>query len=218
MASPHPRAEPFRAALDIETLGDLALRLGTARLAPGTGGTWERGVPGDWLAELIADWRAFDPLILQARLDRLTHVRADIDGVAVHLVHAPGTGPAPLPLLLTHGWPSSFLEYLALLPLLTDPAAHGGDPRDAFTVVLPSLPGFGFSGPPPPGGLVHEQVAELWHTIMTDVLGYRRFTAHGGDLGAGVTAWLARAYPGAVAAIHLATPGLPAPPGPGATR
>src|SRR5215471_14973543 len=85
MASPHPRAEPFRAALDIETLGDLALRLGTARLAPGTGRTWERGVPGAWLAGLITDWRAFDPLILQARLDRLNHLRADIDGVTVHL-------------------------------------------------------------------------------------------------------------------------------------
>src|SRR5690242_18096031 len=88
MASPHPRAEPFRAALDIETLGDLALRLGTARLAPDAGRTWERGVPGAWLAELIADWRAFDPLVLQARLDRLTHLRADINGG-----RAPGARP-----------------------------------------------------------------------------------------------------------------------------
>ena len=117
MGSPHPRAEPFRAALDIEASGDLALRLGTARLGtarlggarPGTprpaadGGTWERGVPGDWLARLIEDWRAFDPLILQARLDRLTHLRAEVGGISVHLVHAPGTGPDPLPLVLTHG-------------------------------------------------------------------------------------------------------------------
>ena len=123
-------------------------------------------MPGDWLARLIEDWRAFDPLTLQARLDRFSHLRAEVDGISVHLVHAPGTGPDPLPLVLTHGWPSSFLEYLTLLPLLTDPAAHGGDPADAFTVVLPSLPGFGFSGPPPPGGLLHQQVAELWHTIM----------------------------------------------------
>ena len=214
MASPHPRAEPFRAALDIETLGDLALRLGTARLAPGANHTWERGVPGAWLAGVINDWRAFDPLTLQARLDRITHLRAEVDGISVHLVHAPGAGPDPLPLVLTHGWPSSFLEYLTLLPLLTDPAAHGGDPADAFTVVLPSLPGFGFSGPPPPGGLPYEQVAELWHTIMTGALGYRRYAAHGSDLGAGVTARLARAHPGEVAAIHLATPGLAAPPKP----
>jgi pimeloyl-ACP methyl ester carboxylesterase len=213
MASPHPRAGPFRAALDIEASGELALRLGTARLPPG-GGTWEFGVPGDWLAQLIEDWRAFDPLTFQARLDRLSHLRADVGGVSVHLVHAAGTGPDPLPLVLTHGWPSSFLEYLTLLPLLTDPAAHGGDPADAFTVVMPSLPGFGFSGPPPPGGLVHRQVAELWHTIMTGVLGYRRFAAHGSDLGAGVTSWLARAHPGEVAGIHLATPGLAPPPRP----
>src|SRR5262249_56727760 len=138
--------------------------------AGGRGGRGEGGGPGPWPAGLTPDWRAFAPLILQARLDRLTHLRADIDGLAVHLVHAPGTGPDPFPLVLTHGWPSSFLEYLALLPLLTDPAAHGGDPRDAFSVVLPSLPGFGFSRPPPPGGLVHEQVAELWHTVMTAVL------------------------------------------------
>src|SRR5499427_3222069 len=90
MASPHPRAEPFQAALDIETLGDLALRLGTARLAPGSGRTWERGVPGAWLAELLADWRPVDPLNLHARLDRLSHLRTEVGGVAVHLVHAPG--------------------------------------------------------------------------------------------------------------------------------
>src|SRR5579863_5474076 len=111
MAYPHARAEPFRAALDIEAWGELALRLGTARLPP-AGGTWESGVPGDWLARLIEDWRAFDPLALQARLDRLRHLRADVGGVSVHLVHAPGAGPDPLPLVLTHGWPSSFLEYL----------------------------------------------------------------------------------------------------------
>ena len=108
-----------------------------------------------WLTDLIADWRAFDPLRLQARLDQLTHLRAKVGGIAVHLIYAPGSGPDPLPLLLTNGWPSSFLEYLDLLPLLTDPAGHGGQAADAFTVVAPSLPGFGFSGPPPAGGLTH---------------------------------------------------------------
>ena len=116
-----------------------------------------------------------------------------------------------MPLLLTHGWPGSFCEYLDLLPLLTDPQAHGGDPGDAFTVVVPSLPGFGFSAPPPSGGLTHSAVAALWHRLMADGLGYRRYVAHGSDLGAGVTAWLARAHADAVAGIPLATPGLPAP-------
>ena len=119
-----------------------------------------------------------------------------------------------MPLLLTHGWPGSFCEYLDLLPLLTDPQAHGGDPGDAFTVVVPSLPGFGFSAPPPPGGLTHSAVAALWHRLMADGRGYRRYAAHGSDLGAGVTAWLARAHADAVAGIHPATPGLAAPPAP----
>jgi pimeloyl-ACP methyl ester carboxylesterase len=196
-------AEPVRVVLDRVALEDLRRRLRATRLAPDADGTWARGTPGDWLTRLVADWQAFDPLDLQARLDQLTHLRVEVDGISVHLVHAPAAAGS-LPLLLTHGWPSSFLEYWKLLPLLTD----------AFTVVAPSLPGFGFSGPPPAGGLVHERVAELWYRIMADALGYRRFVAHGSDLGAGVTAWLARAHPEAVAAIHLATPGLAAPPQP----
>jgi pimeloyl-ACP methyl ester carboxylesterase len=210
-----PAIEPVRAALGEEMLSDLRERLGRSRLpAPEADGGWERGVPGHWLAELLADWRAFDTSRFQARLDGLTHLRADLDGQLVHLVHAPGAGPDPLPLLLTHGWPGSFCEYLDLIPLLTDPAAHGADPSDAFTVVAPSLPGFGFSAPPPPGGLGAAAVADLWHRLMADGLGYPRYAAHGSDLGAGVTARLARAHPGAVAGIHLATPGLPAPPRP----
>jgi pimeloyl-ACP methyl ester carboxylesterase len=123
-----------------------------------------------------------------------------------------GRGPDPLPLLLTHGWPSSFLEYLALLPLLCDPAAHGGSPSDAFTVIAPSLPGFGFSGPPPAHGWTGRQVATLWHALMSAGLGHESYVAHGSDLGAGITAWLARDNPDAVRAIHLATPGTaPAP-------
>jgi pimeloyl-ACP methyl ester carboxylesterase len=96
------------------------------------------------------------------------------------------------------------------IPCETDPGAHGGDPGDAFTVVAPSLPGFGFSGPVPAGGLTADAVAGLWCRLMGEGLGYRRYVAHGSDLGAGVTARLARAHPGAVAGIHLATPGLAA--------
>ena len=118
----------------------------------------------------------------------------------------------PLPLLLTHGWPGSFLEYLKVLPLLCDPGAYGADRADAFTVIVPSLPGYGFSGPPPPSGFTGRQVAALWHALMASGLGYEHYVAHGSDLGAGVTAWPARDHPDAVRAIHLATPGLaPAP-------
>jgi pimeloyl-ACP methyl ester carboxylesterase len=118
------------------------------------------------------------------------------------------------PLVLTHGWPGSFLEYLKVLPLLCDPGAHGADPADAFTVIVPSLPGYGFSGPPPPSGFTGRQVAALWHALMASGLGYEHYVAHGSDLGAGVTAWLARDQPDAVRAIHLATPGLAPAPGP----
>ena len=115
-------------------------------------------------------------------------------------------------MLLTHGWPGSLLEYLKVLPLLRDPGAHGADPADAFTAIVPSLPGYGFSSPPPPSGFTGRQVGALWHALMTSGLAYEHYVAHGSDLGAGVTAWLARDQPGAVRAIHLATPGLaPAP-------
>jgi pimeloyl-ACP methyl ester carboxylesterase len=199
---------------DAAVLDDLGRRLSAARLAPGGGTGWEQGVPRSWLGGVLADWQRFDTAAFQARLGRLAHWRAVVDGQVIHLVHEPGRGPAPLPLLVTHGWPGSFCEHLDLMPLLTDPGAHGGDPGDAFTVVAPSLPGFGFSGPVPAGGLTADAVAGLWHRLMGEGLGYRRYVAHGSDLGAGVTARLARAHPGAVAGIHLATPGLAAPPKP----
>lgn len=207
-------ARSIRVELDQAALEDLAARLARARLPRSDTASWVRGAPTPWLAELIADWRAFDPGRLQAALDRLNHVEVTLDGVSIHAVHAPGSGAAAAPILLTHGWPSTFLEYLALLPLLADPSDTGAAEIDAFSVVAPSLPGFGFSGAPPEEGLSHEQVATIWHRLMVDVLGYQHYFAHGSDLGAGVTARLARAHPEAVLAVHLATPGLAAPPQP----
>lgn len=204
----------MRALLDEEQLADLRERLTRTRWAGLAPDGWRTGVPEAWLRELVAAWEGFDVAAFQDRLDALTHLRVDVDGHMVHVVHALGHGPDAMPLVLTHGWPGSFCEYLDLIPLLTDPQAHGADPEDAFTVVVPSLPGFGFSASPPPGGLTAKQVAGLWHRLMADGLGYPRYVAHGSDLGAGVTAWLARAQPGAVAGIHLATPGLAAPPEP----
>ncbi|HET9094673.1 MAG TPA: alpha/beta fold hydrolase [Solirubrobacteraceae bacterium] len=200
--------------LPSDALQDLSRRLAEIRLPPDLGSGWERGVPRAWLRSLLEDWRGFDTAALQNRIDALRHLRVDIDGQMLHVVHAQGRGPHPLPLLLTHGWPGSFLEYLRVLPLLCEPGAHAADPADAFTVIVPSLPGFGFSGPPPPDGLTGREVARLWHALMTRGLGYDRYVAHGSDLGAGVTGWLARDHPQAVAAIHLATPGLAVAPAP----
>jgi pimeloyl-ACP methyl ester carboxylesterase len=204
----------MRALLDPYQLSDLHERLARTRWSGPSSDDWSLGTPEAWLRELLQDWSSFDLVGLQDRLDALTHLAVDVDGQLVHVVTAPGNGPDPLPLVLTHGWPGSFFEYLDLLPLLTDPAAHGGDAADSFTVVIPSLPGFGFSAPPPAGGLVARQVAGLWHQVMTEALGHRRYVAHGSDLGAGVAAWLGRTQPEAVLGLHLATPGLAPPPKP----
>ena len=120
-----------------------------------------------------------------------------------------GGGRARLPLILTHGWPSSFVEMLPLVPLLTDPARFGGDPADAFDVVIPSLPGFLYSDLPPHGPMDRKTTAETWHALMTDVLGYSTYGAFGGDIGGGVTSWLGALYPEHVAGIHLIHPGGP---------
>jgi pimeloyl-ACP methyl ester carboxylesterase len=204
----------FEPTLDARALEDLRERLDRWRGGESTADGWNRGVPGRWLGQLVADWRSFDTGAFQSRLNRLEHSLVDLEGQRIHFVRVPGRGADPLPLLLTHGWPGSFCEYLAVLDLLSDPVACGGDAADSFTVVAPSLPGFAFSSPPPSEGLSAGAIAELWHQLMTEVLGHHRYTAHGSDLGAGVTARVARAHPEAVLGIHLATPGLPAPPRP----
>ena len=208
------RVVEARAVLDPTAIGELRRRLDGRRRSDQHETSWERGVPGAWLESLLDDWLAFDTGALQHRLDALPQYRAEVDGQALHVVCVEGRGPDPLPLLLTHGWPGSLLEYLPVIDRLSDPGAHGGDPADAFTLVIPSLPGYGFSEPPGPSGMTGRQVAGLWHELMTAGLGHRRYVAHGSDLGAGVTAWLARDHPDAVAAIHLATPGLAAAPAP----
>jgi len=210
----HAAIEQFEPILDRGALEDLRGRLSRWRTAPAGSDDWSRGVPGAWLAELLADWRSFDTSRFEARLRALDHARVDLDGQLIHFVCVRGRGGDPLPQLLTHGWPGSFCEYLAVFDLLSDPAASGGDAADSFTVIAPSLPGFGFSAPPPSEGLSAGAIAELWNRLMTEVLGYSRYVAHGSDLGAGVTARVARAHPEAVAGIHLATPGLPPPPRP----
>ncbi|WP_311080786.1 epoxide hydrolase [Paenibacillus polymyxa] len=134
--------------------------------------------------------------------NRLSQYRCQIDGIDVHFVHERGKGPSPLPLILTHGWPDSYLRYQKIIPLLTDPASYGGDPADAFDVIVPSLPGFGFSGRPAHAGAYNFRVAEMWAKLMTEELGYDRFGAAGGDIGSGVTRYLASSHPGQLVGIH----------------
>jgi pimeloyl-ACP methyl ester carboxylesterase len=205
------RVEEVSVGFKRDVIDELQARLVHSRPPADLGQGWERGTPAAWIAELLDDWRRFDFDAMQARLDGLTHYRVQVGDQALHFVRVEGSGPRPLPLLLTHGWPGSFLEYLKLIPLLTEPQAHLPHPTDTFTLVIPSLPGFGFSGPPPHQGRTARDVARIWHRLMADALGYDRYAAHGSDLGAGVTAWLAREHPSNVVGIHLATPGLAMP-------
>jgi pimeloyl-ACP methyl ester carboxylesterase len=155
------------------------------------------------LRRLVDHWRTgFDWRAAEARINRFAQFRAVVGGLHIHFLHERGRGPRPLPIVLTHGFPDSFLRFVKLIPLLTDPAGHGGDPADAFDVVVPSLPGYGFSDPPDRPGLTFH-IGDIWHELMTDVLGYDRFGAHGGDWGSTVTEHLARSHAHAVIGIHL---------------
>lgn len=195
---------PFTIAIPQATLDDLRDRLSRTRWPDSiTGGDWQFGTDPAYLKELVAYWQSgFDWRAQEAALNRFAQFRAEVDGVGIHFIHERGVGPKPLPLILSHGWPDSFVRMLKLIPLLTDPASHGGDPADAFDVVVPSLPGFGFSEtlPEDESG---ERVAALWATLMTDMLGYARFGAGGGDIGSGITEELAFKHAASLVGIHL---------------
>ena len=203
VAPRHPLVQPFSIEIPEASLRDLRERLRRTRWpdeVPDSG--WDFGTNLGYLKNLVAYWRdAFDWREQERRLNELSHFRTDIDGLGIHFIHVRGDGPSPFPLVLTHGWPSSFFDLTKLVPLLTDPAAHGGNPADAFDVVVPSMPGFGFSSRPTER-FVSARVADLWAQLMRR-LGYERFGAHGGDIGGGVTARLGQFHPEVVAGIHV---------------
>jgi pimeloyl-ACP methyl ester carboxylesterase len=197
--------QPFTVHVSQAVLDDLKDRLGRTRWPDEVeGAAWDYGTKLDYLKALVAYWQhEFAWRIQEEKLNHFAHFRADIDGFGIHFIYERGQGPSPLPIILTHGWPGSFFEMFKLLPLLTDPGSHGGDPADSFDVIVPSLPGFGFSDRPNARGMTMTKTAELWASLMRDVLGYSRFAAAGGDIGAGVTQRLALAHPDLLAGIHL---------------
>lgn len=196
---------PFTVAIPEATLTDLRERLARVRWAdapPAAG--WDYGTDLAYLRELVAYWRdAYDWRAHEARLNAFAQYTVPLAGIDLHYIHQPGVGPDPLPLLLSHGWPGSVWEFHRAIPMLTDPARFGGDPADAFTVVAPSLPGYGFSFRPGQPRFGIAAIADTFATLMTEVLGYRRFVAQGGDWGSMITSRLALAYPERVPAIHL---------------
>ena len=196
---------PFTIRVPDETLTDLRSRLERTRWPDeNPGGGWQYGSDLRYMQALANYWREkYDWRVHEARLNRLRQFVASIDGIDLHFVHEPGVGPDPLPLLLSHGWPGSIVEFERLIPLLTDPGRFGGDPADAFTVVAPSLPGYGFSFRPNQPRFNVAGVADVFSRLMVDVLAYRRFGAQGGDWGAFISSQLGAAHADRVLGIHV---------------
>lgn len=199
MASP----ERFGVHVDEHVLTDLKARIRSTRWPdPAPGAAWEQGTDLEYLQRLLTYWAdEFDWRARERELNELHHFRVPLDGVHIHFVHERARRGPGIPLILTHGWPSAFVEMLPLVPLLTDPEAHGID-GPGFDVVIPSLPGYGFSERPARTGVNYRYVAGLWHRLMRG-LGYERYGAHGGDFGAGVATYMALDNPPPMLGIHL---------------
>ncbi|MGI4778617.1 MAG: epoxide hydrolase family protein [Janthinobacterium lividum] len=196
---------PFRVQIPDSAIEDLKARLAHTRFpdqAPGA--PWAYGTDLDWMRELAAHWRTrFDWRAHEARLNDFAQFKVPLAGIDLHYLHVQGQGAAPMPLLLSHGWPGSVFEFTELIPRLTDPARFGGDPADAFTVVAPSLPGYGFSFAPGQQRLSVEQMADAFAELMTQVLGYSRFATQGGDWGASVSSRIGFSHPEQTIGVHL---------------
>ena len=204
--------QPFTIDIPQATLDDLQHRLAQTRWpdeAEGVG--WAYGTNLDYLKELVGYWQhSYDWRTQEARLNQLAHFHADVDQSRVHFIQVRGKGPNPTPLLLIHGWPDSFYRFYKVIPMLTDPASFGGNPEDAFDVIVPSLPGFGFSARPNfSGGMKSLRSAGLFSQLMHEGLGYQRYMVAGGDIGSRVTRLLALAHPEQVVGIHLTDIGFP---------
>jgi pimeloyl-ACP methyl ester carboxylesterase len=197
--------QPFRIDVADAALADLRDRIARTRWPDEVSGSgWDYGTNRHYLRELLAYWRdEFDWREQERRLNSFSHFLTDVDGLTLHYFREPGRGPSPMPIVLVHGWPSTFFEMTKLAPLLADPAAQGGDPADSFDVVVPSLPGCGFSEKPHAAGMHKTRMAELFAKLMTDTLGYPRFAARGGDVGSGVVALLGLDYPDRLIGIHV---------------
>ncbi|HEX8435405.1 epoxide hydrolase family protein [Archangium sp.] len=188
-------AERFKVSISDEVLTDLRDRLSRTRWPSDAGNeSWAYGTQQEYLAGLVRYWReGFDWRAQEKAINAFSHFRTTLDGNPIHFIHEKGKGPNPTPIILTHGWPWTFWDMHKLIGPLTNPAAYGGDPRDAFDVVVPSLPGFGFSTPLTKTGVNWWKTADLWVQLM-EGLGYPRFAVHGGDWGGLVNLQLGHKY------------------------
>lgn len=194
-------------------ISDLRTRLAAARWPDKeTVNDWSEGVPLAKMKALAQYWRSgYDMGRLERRLNAVPQYRTELDGLGIHFLHVPSKHPNALPIILTHGWPGSVIEFLKVIGPLTDPTAHGGKAEDAFHVVVPALPGYGFSDKPTERGWGLPRIARAWAVLMKR-LGYASYVAQGGDWGAGVTTWMAKQHVEGLKAIHLNLPILFPPP------
>lgn len=197
--------KPFALRVPEEVLVDLRVRLSRARWPDEIAGSgWQYGTELAYLRDLVTYWSTkFDWRAQEIRFNALKHFTVPLSGVDLHFIHEPGHGPAPMPLLLLHGWPGSVWEFHKLIPLLTRPESFGADPHDAFTIVAPSLPGYALSFRPGQPRFDRPAMATMLATLMTEVIGYPRFGAQGGDIGAMVATRLGSAFPDRLFGIHL---------------
>jgi pimeloyl-ACP methyl ester carboxylesterase len=196
--------EPFSLPYEASAVDDLRQRLKQTRWPDSiVGSGWDYGTDLEFMHDLCDNWQnEFDWKQQLEKLSGLHHFRYMADGVGIHFVHERGKGVNPIPLVLTHGWPGSFLEMMKILPMLTDPVSHGGDANDSFDVVIPSLPGFGFSDRPTHRGMNTFRIAESWDGLMQEA-GYSTYAVQGGDFGANVSTVMALRYPERVSGLHL---------------
>ena len=202
---------PFTLSIPDQAIADLKTRLALTRFpdqAPDA--PWAYGTDLGYLKTLVAYWeKEFDWRAQERALNAFPQFKVKLPDIDLHYLHVPGKGPSPMPLLLLHGWPGSVFEFLDILPRLTDPASFGGDPKDAFTVVAPSLPGYGLSFTPGQRRFDIIDMAARFDTLMTDVLGYPRYGSQGGDVGAFATARLGYAHAKNLIGIHVDLLGVP---------
>ncbi len=206
-----PTPQAFTIDIPEAALTDLGQRLNQVRWPAGEipGSDWDYGANMAYIKQLVEYWRTeYDWRAQERCLNQWPHFTVSLDGQQLHFMHIKGKGPKPLPLILSHGWPGSFYEFMEVIGPLSDPAAHGGDPADAFDLVVPSLPGYGFSAPTQQRRVTISCMADWFARLMGEVLGYRRYGAQGGDWGALVTSRLGFAYPHNLVGIHLNMVGL----------
>jgi pimeloyl-ACP methyl ester carboxylesterase len=205
--------QPFKIEVSDEVLDDLKARLERTRWPDELPGTnWDYGANQDYIKELVEYWRTkFDWRAQEELINSFSHFKTEVDGLGIHFIHEKGQGPNPMPLVVTHGWPGTFFEMHKIIPMLSDPASHGGDPADAFDVVAPSMPGYGFSDHATQRGLDVLSIGDMWAKLMSENLGYERFGAQGGDWGASVTAKLGFSHSDKVVGIHSTSVTRPTP-------